>query len=131
MRLPLRHLLLHLLLLSHLLLHLLLLLYIALLHLHLRRIILLLVLLRVLRRLPILLVPVLRLLWRVLGIRPIVVAVLLVVPRIHGRFVKSDVVRSPGIVVCHDIVSVGEVVNEYRVAKFNGNRDWTRAVTCC
>jgi hypothetical protein len=94
------------------LLHLVLLLRIAMVHLHLRRRVLLLVLLRVLRRLPILLVPILWLLWRILGIRAVVVAVLLVVPRIHGRCMQSSVVQSPGIVVCHDIVKCLWVVKD-------------------
>jgi hypothetical protein len=61
------------------------------LHLRLRLIILLLVLLLVLLgvllSLAILLVTALRLLWRVLAVRPVRVAVLLVVPRIHGIYV--------------------------------------------
>jgi hypothetical protein len=78
-------------------------------HLHLLWRVLLLVLLLILRSLAILLISILRLLWSVLSVRAASVAVLLAVSWIHGYCVSCGKVRSPGVILCHDIVTVCEV----------------------
>ena len=78
-------------------------------HLHLLWRVLLLVLLLILRCLAILLVSILRLLWSVLSVRAASVAVLLAISRIHDYYVSCGKVRSPGVVSCHDIVTICEV----------------------
>lgn len=101
-------------------------------HLHLCRRVLLLVLLLILRGMAILLVVTLRLLRRMLGVRRIGVAVLLVVPWIHYYYVSVGEVRPPNIVLCHDIVSVCGVVKakvQSRDTELAGAIA-TRAVTC-
>lgn len=68
------------------------------------------ILLRVLWGLPILLEAILWLWWSIWDVRAIGIAVLLVIPWIHCSYLPCSEVRSPGIVVCHDIVRVRRVV---------------------